>query len=99
MWDFPLFPEQASSLARQVDELYMFELGIAGFFTVLDFSVDREFCRRLSPAVAGEPVQSAGCQPVDGSDLDCRAALARTGDVRLGSEAILQGVPASRRCS
>ena len=35
MWDFPLFPDQASSLARQVDELYLFELGIAGFFTVL----------------------------------------------------------------
>ena len=35
MWDFPLFPEQASSLASQVDELYLFELAIAGFFTVL----------------------------------------------------------------
>jgi cytochrome c oxidase subunit II len=35
MWDFPLLPEQASSLARQVDELYLFELGIAGFFTAL----------------------------------------------------------------
>ena len=37
MFDLPLFPEQASSLARQVDELYLFELGVAGFFTVLIF--------------------------------------------------------------
>jgi cytochrome c oxidase subunit II len=35
MWNFPLFPEQGSTLARQVDTLYFFELGIAGFFTAL----------------------------------------------------------------
>jgi cytochrome c oxidase subunit 2 len=35
MSDFPLFPEQASSLASQVDDLYLFELGIAVFMTVL----------------------------------------------------------------
>jgi cytochrome c oxidase subunit 2 len=35
MWDFPLFPEQASSLASQLDELYFFELAVAGFFTGL----------------------------------------------------------------
>ena len=35
MWDFPLFPNQASSLARQVDEVFLFELAIAGFFTAL----------------------------------------------------------------
>ena len=35
MWNFPLFPDQASTMARQVDALYFFELAIAGFFTVL----------------------------------------------------------------
>ena len=35
MWNFPLFPDQASTMARQVDALYFFELGIAGFFTAL----------------------------------------------------------------
>jgi cytochrome c oxidase subunit 2 len=34
MWDFPLFPEQASTMARQVDGVYLFELGIAGVITV-----------------------------------------------------------------
>ena len=35
MWDFPLFPEQASTLAKEVDALYVFELLFAGFLTVL----------------------------------------------------------------
>jgi cytochrome c oxidase subunit II len=35
MWDFPLFPEQASTLAREVDALYIFELLFAGFLTIL----------------------------------------------------------------
>jgi cytochrome c oxidase subunit II len=35
MWSFPLFPDQASSLAPHVDALYFFELGITGFFTAL----------------------------------------------------------------
>ena len=33
MWNFPLFPEQASSLAWKVDLLYLYEVGIAVFFT------------------------------------------------------------------
>ena len=35
MWNFPLFPDQASTMARQVDALYFFELGVAAFFTAL----------------------------------------------------------------
>jgi cytochrome c oxidase subunit II len=35
MWNFPLFPDQASTTAREVDALYFFELGVAGFFTAL----------------------------------------------------------------
>ncbi len=46
MWNFPLFPEQASSLAGQVDALYLFELGVAGFFTVLIFLLIVSFAIR-----------------------------------------------------
>jgi len=35
MWIFPFLPDQASTTADQVDALYLFELGVAGFFTVL----------------------------------------------------------------
>jgi len=35
MWNFPLFPDQASTVAQQVDALYVYELCIAGFFTVM----------------------------------------------------------------
>ncbi len=58
MFDFPLFPDQASSLARQVDELYLFELGVAGFFTVLIFLLHRGLCvryRRRSRADRSNP--------------------------------------------
>lgn len=35
MWNFPLFPESASSNAQRVDALCLFELGIVFFFTAL----------------------------------------------------------------
>ncbi len=35
MWNFPLFPEQASTTARQVDLIFLVELGVVVFFSVL----------------------------------------------------------------
>jgi cytochrome c oxidase subunit II len=35
MWNFPLFPDQASTNAERVDALYFFEVGILVFFTAL----------------------------------------------------------------
>lgn len=35
MWDFPLFPEQASSMAGKVDHLYFFLVGLTAFFSLL----------------------------------------------------------------
>jgi cytochrome c oxidase subunit 2 len=35
MWDFPLFPEQASEIAQHVDIVYFGEVGVCVFFTVL----------------------------------------------------------------
>jgi cytochrome c oxidase subunit 2 len=35
MWNFPLFPDQASTMAGRVDTLYFFELAVAAFFTGL----------------------------------------------------------------
>jgi cytochrome c oxidase subunit 2 len=37
MWDFPLFPEQASTMAPRVDNLYFFLVAITAFFTLLIF--------------------------------------------------------------
>ncbi|MGP0062256.1 MAG: cytochrome c oxidase subunit II [Isosphaeraceae bacterium] len=37
MWNFPLFPDQASSHAWQVDALSFFEFAVAAFFTTLIF--------------------------------------------------------------
>ena len=40
MWkNLPLFPEQASSLAGQVDGLYFFLIAVSAFFTLLIFVV------------------------------------------------------------
>jgi cytochrome c oxidase subunit 2 len=46
MWDLPLFPDQASSMAEQVDALYVFELGFVAFFTVLIFVLIVTFAAR-----------------------------------------------------
>lgn len=35
MWDFPLFPERASAIAGRVDAVFLAELGVCLFFTVL----------------------------------------------------------------
>src|SRR4051794_13951454 len=58
MWDFPLFPEQASTTAGAVDAVYLFILAITVFFTalicflILFFSVKY---RRGSPADRTNP--------------------------------------------
>ncbi len=46
MWNFPFFPEQASTMAKQVDTLYVFELLISGFFTVLICTLILAFAAR-----------------------------------------------------
>ncbi len=46
MWNFPLFPDQASISARQVDALYFFELCMAAFFTILIFILIGSFAVR-----------------------------------------------------
>lgn len=38
MWNFPLFPEAASSMAGQVDALYFFLISVSLFFTVIIFA-------------------------------------------------------------
>jgi len=35
LFDFPLFPEQASTLAKEVDALYFFALAVSAFFSLL----------------------------------------------------------------
>jgi cytochrome c oxidase subunit 2 len=47
MWDFPLFPEQASSNAQKVDALMLFEIGILLFFTILICVLILVFCLRF----------------------------------------------------
>ena len=61
MWTgIPLFPEQASTFAREVDLLYLFLVGVSGFFTVAIFTLVFYFAVRyrrrhadeIPPAVA-----------------------------------------------
>jgi cytochrome c oxidase subunit 2 len=61
MWTgIPLFPEQASTFAREVDLLYLFLVGVSGFFTVAIFTLVFYFAVRyrrrhpdeVPPAVA-----------------------------------------------
>jgi cytochrome c oxidase subunit 2 len=47
MWDFPLFPEQASSNARKLDALMLFEVGVLVFFTTLICVLILVFCVRF----------------------------------------------------
>ena len=62
MWNFPLFPDQASTMAQQVDALYFFELGIAGFFTALICVLIVTFAVRYRQQVEGGPLEPAACE-------------------------------------
>ena len=63
MWNFPLFPEQASSNAERVDSLFLFELAIVFFFTtlicvlILSFAV--RYRRRVEASTALTPRSSS----------------------------------------
>ena len=60
MWsDFPLFPEQASTMAGRVDALYLALLALAAFFSVLIACLVVGFAikfRRRSPGEIGTPI-------------------------------------------
>jgi cytochrome c oxidase subunit 2 len=63
MWEgFPLFPEQASTIAEGVDHLYLFLVGLTAFFSVLIFSVIFYFAiryRRRSDDERPEPIHGS----------------------------------------
>ena len=79
MWNFPLFPEQASTIAGRVDRLFLFELAIVLFFTALICFLILFFAVRYRRGVEGRPLQPAAHEPLAGGDLDRHpaGALAR----------------------
>ena len=56
MWNFPLFPEQASSNAVRVDSLFFFELAIVFFFTTLICVLILSFAARYRAGVERQPL-------------------------------------------
>jgi cytochrome c oxidase subunit 2 len=63
MWDFPLFPESASTLSGWVDGVYFYGLGITAFFTTLICVLILYFAikyRRGSRADRSNPVTHNG---------------------------------------
>jgi len=59
MFDFPLFPQRASTIAGEVDALYFFLVGLSGFFAILIASLIVAFAirfRRRSPDEVGAEV-------------------------------------------
>jgi cytochrome c oxidase subunit 2 len=66
MWkNFPLFPEQASSLAGQVDGLYFFLIAVSAFFTVAIFLAIFIFAVKYRHSVHAEPEQIEGSLPLE----------------------------------
>ena len=62
MGNIPLFPQQASSFASQVDGLYFFIVGVTAFFAVLVVVLVAIFAvrfRRRHPTQVGTPVHGA----------------------------------------
>ena len=67
MWSgFPLRPEQASTIAQGIDELYYFLTAITLFFTIVIFATIFYFAIRYRRKVKGEvPGQIDALLPLD----------------------------------
>ena len=66
MWkNLPLFPEQASSLAGQVDGLYFFLVAVSAFFTVLIFMMVFVFAVKYRKSAHPNPEQIEGSLPLE----------------------------------
>jgi cytochrome c oxidase subunit 2 len=66
MWkNLPLFPEQASSLASQVDGLYFFLVAVSAFFTVLIFIMVFVFAVKYRKSAHPNPEQIEGSLPLE----------------------------------
>ena len=69
MFDIPLFPERASTLAGEVDALYFFLVGLSGFFAVLIATLIVAFAivfRRRHADEVGARCMAACCSKWDG---------------------------------
>jgi len=66
MWkNLPLFPDQASSIAYQVDGLYAFLVVVSAFFTVLIFALVFLFAVKYRKAAHPKPQQIEGSLPLE----------------------------------
>ncbi|HVO60544.1 MAG TPA: cytochrome c oxidase subunit II [Terriglobales bacterium] len=66
MWkNLPLFPEQASSIASQVDGLYFFLVSVSVFFTVLIFVLVFVFAVKYRKSVHPKPEHIEGSLPLE----------------------------------
>ena len=84
MWNFPLFPEQASSNAVRVDSLFFFELAIVFFFTTLICVLILSFAARYRAGSNVQPLSPPPLEPPAGSDLDRYSPDPLARDVCLG---------------
>jgi len=66
MWkNLPLFPEQASSMASQVDGLYFFLVAVSVFFTLLIFTLVFVFAVKYRKSAHARAVQIEGSLPLE----------------------------------
>jgi len=66
MWkNLPLFPEQASSLAAQVDGLYFFLVAVSAFFTLLIFVLIFVFAVKYRKSAHPKAEQIEGSLPLE----------------------------------
>src|ERR1039458_6983506 len=66
MWkNLPLFPEQASSMASQVDGLYFFLVAVSAFFTLLIFALVFVFAVKYRHSAHPKAEQIEGSLPLE----------------------------------
>ena len=96
---FPLFPPSASSVATEMDLLYLFIAAVCAFFVVLVAALVVFFADQVPPAAPRRRRRRHPRLARARADLDVHPVRAVDGDVRLGRVAVLparRGRPPTR---
>ena len=95
--NFPLFPQQASVQAGQVDAIYIFMVAVTTFFSLLIAGLIVVFAIKLPASARGRDRRGDSRLARARAALDGDPVRHRDGDVRLGHQGLLRPVSRAER--
>ena len=98
IFGIPIFPDQASTFAKDVDALYFFILAVCAFFALTVAVIGDLLRHPLSQDARRRDWRAHRRQPAAGTAVERHSHHHRHGDVRLGRVGVLSPPASARRC-